>query len=88
MEGARYVLSPDALTALCPAKNPTSGSVFPASIAVMESEKERQLFSEHEIYPLLLQQRDALRTGSKNYLHIVTYYIAEIGTLTSQWDKT
>lgn len=43
VEGFRYVLSPDALTASCPAKNQTSGSVFPASPAVIESEQERQL---------------------------------------------
>lgn len=34
--GARYMLSPDALMASCPAKNQTSGSIFPASTAAVE----------------------------------------------------
>lgn len=49
-EGAQYGLSPDALTASCPTKNQTSGSVSPASTAVIESERERQLFSGHLSY--------------------------------------
>lgn len=44
------MLSPDALTASCPTKNQTSGSVFAASAAVIESEWERQPFSGHLIY--------------------------------------
>lgn len=40
-EGPRYTLSPDALTAPRPTKNPTSGSVFPTSSTMIESEEER-----------------------------------------------
>lgn len=49
-EGAWYMLSPDALMASCPAKKQTSGSVFPACTAVIESEQKRQLFSGHQIW--------------------------------------
>lgn len=78
-EGAPYVLSPDALTASCPAKNQTSGSVFPASTAVIESERERQLFSGNQIYTFVSGggTKESRWTGSWNYLHIVTCYRTE-----------
>lgn len=42
------MLSPDALMASCPAKNQTSGSIFPASTAAVEGEQKSRLFSGHE----------------------------------------
>lgn len=42
-EGARRLLSPDALTASFPAKNQTSGPNGPASAAEVKSERKRQL---------------------------------------------
>lgn len=70
-EGARYMLSPDAPMASCPAKNQTSGSIFPASTAAVESEQKSRLYSGHEIWVFSGERR---WTGSWNYLHVVTDY--------------
>ena len=89
-EGARYALSPDALTASCPAKNQTSGSVVPAPASVIESEQERQLFSGHQIWTFVSGggTKDSKWTGSWQYLHIITLYGTEQGEHGYLWDKS
>lgn len=71
------ILSPDALTAPCPAKNHTPGPVSPASTAVTESDRERQLFLRaSESAPLSKWRWNKGSAGEReapDYLHLIAH---------------
>lgn len=73
-----------------PLRNQTSGSVFPASTAEIESERQRQLFSGHQIWAFVSGggTKETKWTGSRIYLLIVTYCGTEQRELPDLWDKS